>query len=178
MTCVDRVWQASVRQNRFFGGALFARMGFEEMRDVVVGARTGSPGGDGLYSVFYPAVPYGKSFSKSAWVYGLQQNGENRSNLALVNTGEVNVADSRFNIEIFDGETGLLVHTIDDFLVPSLRWRQINGILATYAPGTTQGYVRIIKISGTNPFLAYGVINDGGAPGLRSGDGAYLPAQE
>ena len=28
------------------------------------------------------------------------------------------------------------------------------------------------------PFYAYGVINDGGAPGERSGDGAYLPAKE
>ena len=164
--------------NRFFGGALFARMGFEEMRDVVVGARTGSPGGDGLYSVFYPAVPYGKSFSKSAWVYGLQQNGENRSNLALVNTGEVGIADSTFNIDIYDGETGVLVHTITDFYVPFLRWRQINGILGTYAPGTAQGYVRIRKVSGINPFLAYGVVNDGGSPGQRSGDGAYLPARE
>ena len=34
------------------------------------------------------------------------------------------------------------------------------------------------KVSGENPFLAYGVVNDGGAPGERSGDGAYLPARE
>ena len=165
-------------RNQEFAGPLLARMGFQEMKDIVVGARTGSPGGGGLYSVFYPAVPYGKAFNKSAWVYGLQQNGENRSNLALVNTGEAVLSDSLFDIEIYDGETGVLVHTISDFRVPFLKWRQINGILATYAPGTTQGYVRIIKNSGANPFLAYGVINDGGAPGLRSGDGAYLPAQE
>ena len=30
---------------------------------------------------------------------------------------------------------------------------------------------RILKVSGGNPFLAYGVV-----PGERSGDGAYLPA--
>ena len=34
------------------------------------------------------------------------------------------------------------------------------------------------EVSGENPFLAYGVVNDGGAPGERSGDGAYLPARE
>ena len=34
------------------------------------------------------------------------------------------------------------------------------------------------RICGTAPFYAYGVINDGGAPGQRSGDGAYLPAQD
>ena len=55
---------------------------------------------------------------------------------------------------------------------------QFNSILADYAPGTTQGYVRIRKVQGANPFLAYGIINDGGAPGERSGDGAYLPAAE
>ena len=36
--------------------------------------------------------------------------------------------------------------------------------------------MRISKISGNSPFLAYGVINDGGVPGERSGDGAYLLA--
>ena len=38
--------------------------------------------------------------------------------------------------------------------------------------------MRIRKIFGNNPFLAYGVVNDGGEPGERSGDGAYLPARE
>ena len=32
--------------------------------------------------------------------------------------------------------------------------------------------------SGNNPFLAYGVINDGPSPGERSGDGAYIPARD
>ena len=35
------------------------------------------------------AVPDGAAFTGSAWIYGLQQNQENRTNLALVNTGEV-----------------------------------------------------------------------------------------
>ena len=62
--------------------------------------------------------------------------------------------------------------------MPARGWRQINSILRNYAEGTTQGYVRIRKISGNNPFLAYGVINDGGSRGERSGDGAYLAARE
>ena len=33
-------------------------------------------------------------------------------------------------------------------------------------------------ISGNNPFLAYGVINDGRTPGERSRDGSYVPARE
>ena len=63
-------------------------------------------------------------------------------------------------------------------MVPARGFRQINAILRAHAPGTTQGYVRIRKVSGANPFLAYGVVNDGGAPGQRTGDGAYIPARE
>ena len=62
--------------------------------------------------------------------------------------------------------------------VEARRWIQINSILANHAPGITQGYVRIKQFIGNNPFLAYAVVNDGGAPGQRSGDGAYLPARE
>ena len=148
------------------------------MSGIVIGARTGSEGGGGQYSVFYNAVPVGAAFSEVAWIDALQQNGENRSNLALVNTGEVDGSDSVFRLEIYDGETGMLVTTIATRPIPARGWHQINGILGSYAPETRQGYIRILKVSGANPFLAYGVVNDGGAPGERSGDGAYLPARE
>ena len=170
-----------------FAGALFATVAEGDMSGIAIGARTSSPGGGGRYGVFYNAVPYGEAFGNSAWVYGLQQNEENRSNLALVNTGEVDGSPSVFQLDIYDGTpsvdlgshrlTGTLANTVTGLRVEAGGWYQINSILAGYAPETTQGYVRITKISGNNPFLAYGVINDGGAPGQRSGDGAYLPAQ-
>ena len=161
-------------------GALFARVEGEDMSGIVIGARTVSPAllAGGQYGVFYNAVPYGSAFSRVAWVEGLQQNRESRSNLALVNTGEVDDSESVFSIDIYDGETGLLVRTLTGRTVPARGWQQIDSILRDYATGTTQGYVRIRKISGNNPFLAYGVINDGGSPGERSGDGAYLAARE
>ena len=127
---------------------------------------------------YFCADPYGGAFLESAWVEALQQDEENRSNLALVNTGEVDDSPSVFRLDIYDGETGELANTVTGLRVAAGGWRQINGILGKYAPGTTQGYVWIRKISGNNPFLAYGVINDGGAPGQRSGDGAYLSARE
>ena len=145
---------------------------------IVVGARTGAPDGSGgQYGVFYNAVPNHAAFTDSARVDALQQNGENRSNLALVNTVEIDSTDSVFKLDLYDGDTGRLVKTLTR-TVPARHWRQINGILRNHAPATTQGYVRIRKISGNNPFLAYGVVNDGASPGERSGDGAYLPAQE
>ncbi len=161
-----------------FAGALFATAASGDMSGIVIGARTGSPGGGGQYSLFYNATPYRSGFTDSAWVYGLQQNEENRSNLALVNTGKVDGSDSVFMIDIYDGDTGKRVNTVSGIRVSPRGWCQINSILAKYAPGTVQGYVQIKKIAGDNLFLAYGVINDGGAPGQRSGDGAYVPAQE
>ena len=163
---------------RAFAGALFARVSEGDMSGIVIGARTGSPDGSGgQYGVFYNAVPDGSVSTGSVWIYGLQQNATNRSNLALVNTGEVDEGDSLFSLDIYDGETGRLVKTVTTKAIPARGWHQINGILGAYARGTQQGYVRIRKLSGNNPFLAYGVINDGGAPGERSGDGAYLPSQ-
>ena len=159
-------------------GAVFATAVEGDMSGIVIGARTGSQGGGGQYSVFYNAVPFGEAFSQVAWVDGLQQNQENRSNLALVNTGEVDGSASVFHLGIYDGETGMLAETVVTKPIPARRWHQINGILGSYAPETRQGYIRILKVSGANPFLAYGVVNDGGAPGERSGDGAYLPARE
>ena len=162
----------------FYAGPLFVVAEGGDMSGIVIGARTGSQGGGGQYSVFYNAVPEGGAFTEVAWVEGLQQDQENRSNLALVNTGEVDESPSVFHLEIYDGETGLLAETVVTKPIPARRWHQINGILGSYAPETRQGYIRILKVSGENPFLAYGVVNDGGAPGERSGDGAYLPARE
>ncbi len=48
-----------------------------------------------------------------------------------------------------------------------------------FDPGSSENlFVPVLLTSGNNPFVAYGVINDGGRPGQRSGDGAYLPARE
>ena len=162
----------------FYAGPLFVVAEGGDMSGIVIGARTGSEGGGGQYSVFYNAVPFGEAFSREAWVDGLQQNQENRSNLALINTGEVDGSPSVFHLEIYDGETGLLAETVVTKPVPARRWHQINGILLRSGPEIRQGYIRIEKVSGENPFLAYGVVNDGGAPGERSGDGAYLPARK
>ena len=160
-------------------GALFATAESGDLSGIVVGARTGSPDGrGGQYGLFYTAVPDGAAFTSDAWIYGLQQNQENRTNLALVNTGEVDESRSIFEIKIYDGNGNRVGPAFLTAGVDARRWRQLNSILATHAPGTTEGYVWIEQFRGNNPFLAYAVVNDGGAPGERSGDGAYLPARK
>ncbi|MDE2757116.1 MAG: fibronectin type III domain-containing protein [Acidobacteriota bacterium] len=130
--------QGYVRVERVRGDAPFYAYGvINDLTGVVIGARTGSPGGGGQYSVFYNAVPYGAAFDDTAWVDALQQNRETRSNLALVNTGEVDGSDSVFRLEIYDGDTGRRVNTVTGIRVPARGWHQINGILGNYAPGTT-----------------------------------------
>ena len=159
---------------RAFVGALFATVAEGDLSGIVIGARTGSPDGrGGQYSLFYNGVPYGSASVESAWIYGLQQNAENRSNLALVNTGEIDDSSSTFEITIYDGSGESDPRTRSVTLGPR-RWTQVNGILGNIS----QGYVQVRKTSGNNPFVAYGVINDGGRPGERSGDGAFLPSQE
>ncbi len=41
--------------------------------------------------------------------------------------------------------------------------------------GIANGWVKVTRMSGTAPWIAYSVINDGGNPGERTGDGAYVP---
>ena len=159
---------------RAFVRALFATPAEGDMSGIVIGARTGSPDKrGGQYSLFYNGVPYGSASIETAWIYGLQQNTENRSNLALVNTGEIDDSSITLEITIYDGSGDRQPRTKSVTLGPR-RWTQENGILGKFS----QGYVQVTKTSGNNPFVTYGVINDGGRPGERSGDGAFLLSQE
>jgi hypothetical protein len=53
------------------------------------------------------------------------------------------------------------------------QWAQPAGFFA--AASVSNGYVSATRLSGTAPWLLYGVVNDGGQPGQRTGDGAYVP---
>ena len=162
------------RASRAFVGALFATPAEGDMSGIVIGARTGAPDKrGGQYSLFYNGVPYGAASLESAWIYGLQQNAENRSNLALVNTGEIDDSSITLEITIYDGSGESKPRTRSVTVEPR-RWTQENGILGRIS----QGYVKVRKTAGNNPFVAYGVVNDGGRPGERSGDGAFLLSQE
>ena len=155
-------------------GALFAQVTGNDMTGVSLAART-SVGGlqGGRYGLFYTAMPNGSASATSAWIYGLQQNAETRCSLALVNTGETDASADVFRIELFEGGTGRPANTLET-TVRSKGWTQIGSILAQHAPGTTQGYARVTRIAGNNPFIAYAVLNDGGQPGERTGDGAFV----
>jgi hypothetical protein len=119
------------------------------------------------YSLFFPAVPAEQESRSATWLFGLQQNEETRSNLAIVNLGN---EPNRFTIELFDGKTGKQAGRLEGIAVNPQDSVQLNSLLADYAPGVTQGYARVIP-SNTEPFVTYAVIIDGARPGERTGDG-------
>ncbi len=156
-------------------GALFISVTTAgNLSGIAVAARTSAPGGGGRYGLYYMALPEGTASTSESWLYSLQQNSENRTNLALINTGETDDSADTFRIEIFNGNTGLMVAKVDDLQLEASHWYQFGMILSQYAPEVTQGYARITRTAGNNPFITYAVINDGGAPGQRSGDGAFI----
>ncbi len=159
-----------------FAGALFVTDATGDLRGISIGARTSAAGGGGRYGLFYSAVANGTEATTSAWLYGLQQNADNRTNLALVNIGSADSSTDVFRIDLYDGATGQKTTTVDDVSVPAKGFFQMNTILAQYAPGVTSGYAFVTRTSGSNPFIAYAVVNDGGQPGQRSGDGAFVAA--
>lgn len=137
-----------------------------------LGARTMTPGGGGQYGFFYLGVPAGTEFSTGAWLYGLQQDSENRTNLGLLTTSSADSQANTYEIDLYDGATGLMVQTLTRE-VSANQWAQIEMILEQ--AGISQGYAHVKRTAGANDFITYAVINDGGQPNERSDDGAFVP---
>jgi hypothetical protein len=157
-----------------YAGALFVEEAGGDLSGVVVGARVSSPGGGGRFGLFFTAQAVERQTASTLWLYGLQQNAENRTNLALVNLGQPGDDPDVFDVELYDGATGAKAATLPGVSLEPRAWKQYGAVLSTNAPGVTQGYARVVRTSGTSPFLVYGVLNDGGTPGQRTGDGAFV----
>ncbi|HSB36704.1 MAG TPA: hypothetical protein VLH41_07485, partial [Thermoanaerobaculia bacterium] len=156
-----------------FAGALFLTVTGRDQGGVFLGGRTQTAESGGRYGLFYTAFADGTTATSDAWIFGLQQDAENRTNLALVNTGEADATTLGLRVDLYDGGTGSIARSFDVSLPPR-KWTQINAVLS---PGISNGYARITRTSGTNSFLAYGVVVDGGTPQTRSDDGAFVPLQ-
>jgi hypothetical protein len=156
-----------------FAGAVYLSATGTDPVGVFLGGRTQTTGAGGRYGLFYTAVPNESTSLAGAWVYGLQQDGENRANLALVNTGTRDSSPLNLHVDLHDGQTGSIARSFDVSLGPK-KWTQINTVLS---PGIAKGYAHVTRTDGTNPFLAYGVIVDGGTPQTRSDDGAFVISQ-
>ena len=155
-------------------GALFVTVAGGDADGLFVGARTSAAGNAGRYGVFAQASAPSELASGEAWLYGLRQDTTNRTNVALVNAGEPGAGLDTFRLEIFDASSGALAATVDDVRVEARAWKQLGTLLAEAAPGVLEGYARITRLTGSSPYLAYAVVNDGAGPGLGTGDGCFV----
>jgi len=109
-----------------------------------------------------------------AIVYGLRADATSRSNVAVIHAGQDGSGSIGLDLPVLSGDPGgaAIGSPIAVTLAPG-QWEQVSGILG--AVNVRNGWVRIRRTSGSAPWIAYGVVNDGGSPGERTGDGAYVP---
>jgi hypothetical protein len=166
-------------------GTLFATfVGAADPRTVYVGSRTSTPNPNhtvgGAFGTFSDGAPTGGAVSGDAWIYGLRENAAFRSNLALVHApGSASGATSgpvSLEIQIYDGDSGAPAGAPLVLALPPGAFFQYNRILTFTPTGVTNGYARVRLTAGTDRFIAYGVVNDGGASGGGTSDGSFLPA--
>ncbi len=131
-----------------------------------VGARTFVPlVPAGSYGVFYPGLTAAQCATGTAFVYGLQENAAQRSNLAVVNRGDA-VDAITLRVAYFGADGATLGAPVDRTLGPG-EWVQFGRPLA--ALGASAGYAKVEKLSGASLFAAYAVLNDN-----VTSDGSYV----
>ena len=131
------------------------------------------------FGVFTPFLQQSDAATDRAAVYGLVADDTNRSNVAVMNAGDVGIGrlpngPVTLRLQVHDGNAGGTVRGEPIDVVLDYRgWKQFNDVLR--GVGVTEGWVEITRLSGTAVWLAYGVVNDGAYPGQRTDDGAYVP---
>jgi hypothetical protein len=169
-----------------FVGSLYVEVPDSDIREIYAGARTASqsPASEGgQYGLFSPEMVINQAaFSDDGYIFGLRADENNRSNVAVFNfnDGEPTTdGPAELSLQVFDGDAGgAPAGTPEVVTVNPFEWKQVNNILAL--KGVRNGWVRIFNPMGLpgHSWAAYGVINDGGGPGLRTGDGAYLEMEK
>jgi hypothetical protein len=127
----------------------------------------------GSFGLAYPAVGQASRASTEAWVYGLVQNGETRSNLAIADARVGSAAPVTYVVDVFDSDSGDA--NSKQTLTVALsggEWHQFSSILI--GAGITHGYVRVAPQTGSADYVAYGILNDGATSDQRTSDGSYV----
>ena len=145
---------------------------------IYAGARTASPSSSGgQYGLFTGGAFAGTEARSQAFIYGLRADDNNRTNVAVIHTGaSTGAGPITLELTAYDGDAaGVAKGTKEVVVLQPGQWYQSNSFLANR--GVRNGWVGVRRTAGTGYFLAYGVVNDGGAPGQRTGDGAYVPME-
>ena len=120
--------------------------------------RVTTPVEEGRAGLAYPGLNSESLLSGPAFITGLRQNSQDRSNVAVQNAGEANDGSITLRVTVFSGNSEDPSLTLPDLTVTPGEFYQYNGILNE--AGFDNGYVKVERVSGTAPFYAYGVIND------------------
>lgn len=158
-----------------YAGCLRITVDGAPLSDVFAGARTASlsPAG-GQFGLFTPCIYGGQEPTSEAFLFGLRADAENRSNVAVANVGPSDAGLVSLEVRTFDGDLGgTEVGSAATVTLAPGQWYQYVNFLKVR--GIESGWVKVTRTGGTAPWIAYGVINDGGSPGERTGDGAYVP---
>ena len=167
--------QTGAQNAASYVGVLRITVSGASLSDVYAGARTATPSpAGGQFGLFTPGVYEGQEASIGAYLYGLRADVNNRSNVAVENSGPDDSGTITLELRTFDGDAGgAEAGSPQQVTLAPGQFKQFNNILA--GAGIQNGWVWVRLVSGTAPWIAYGVINDGGNPGERTGDGAYVP---
>lgn len=131
------------------------------------GARTTSPSGSGQAGLAYPAFRLDEAQKGRSFIYGLRENANDRSNLALVNASTTSSITLRVTLLSGTGDGRSATLAPDTTLAPG-QWTQIGSVLSA-AGGFTNGIAVVSLISGEGPYYAYAVFNDN-----ATNDGSYV----
>ncbi len=153
------------------GGTLrLAYSGLSSGDAAFASVRTLAAAPGGRAGLAYPALATSETLDAPAALYGLREESAFRSNLALVNAsdavsgGEVTLRVTLFNGAAGDGRSTVLPIVT---LGPG-QWAQLNHVLVS--AGYSNGWAIVERVSGTDPFYAYAVVNDN-----VTGDGSFVP---
>lgn len=176
-----------------FVGSLYVEIPDSDIRETYAGARTASQSpssSGGQFGLFTPElVENQEALGDAGYIFGLRADENNRSNVAVFNfandpsrppgTSPLD-APAQLSLQVYDGDNGgAPAGTPEIVTVNPFEWKQVNNILAL--KGVRNGWVRIQFLttnSSNHAWSAYGVINDGGGPGQRTGDGAYIEMEK
>ncbi|HPA50312.1 MAG TPA: hypothetical protein PLP50_01810 [Thermoanaerobaculia bacterium] len=159
-----------------YAGAVRVTVSGVSVPEVFIGARTASQAASGgQFGLFTPCVYPGQEATTEARIYGLAADSLNRTNVAVLHAGPDGSGPITLRLQVLDGSSnGSPVGSPFDVTLNPGQWAQPSGFFA--AAAAANGIVRVARLSGTASWVAYGVVNDGGQPGKRTGDGAYVPA--
>ena len=161
-----------------YAGALFVSFEGASGRPAqgYAGARTAAPAaGGGAYGLFTPGSAVAECAFREAWLFGLRQDDEVRTNLALLNAGPGG-GSITLRYEVYEPVGGRKIGTSRDVVLEPGEWFQVDRVLLGWA--LHAGYVKVSRVAGNERFLAYAVVNDGPVPGgAGTHDGSFVPME-